>query len=201
MIGEAKFLNLNFRRFAVKDKTVKDLMVPVAEYATVKEDATFFEAVMALEEAQIHIDPSIHRHRAILILGKNNQIVGKLSQWDILKALEPKYRQIKDLEKISRAGFSTQFLNSMLNQYALWNKPLIDVCRAGAKNKVKDVMYKPTESEYINLNAPLGEAINQLVVGHYLSLLVTDDEKNIIGILKLIDVVEEVIQVMKTCEI
>jgi hypothetical protein len=40
--------------------------------------------------------------------------VGKLSQWDVLKALEPKYRNIEDLEKVSRTGFSPDFLKSML---------------------------------------------------------------------------------------
>jgi CBS domain containing-hemolysin-like protein len=89
----------------------------------------------------------------------------------------------------------------MLVQHALWNKPLMDVCRVGGKNKVRDVMVKPTEGEYINVSAPLGEAINQLVVGQLLSLLVVDDEKNIIGILKLIDVFDEVLQTMKSCEI
>lgn len=185
----------------MKDKKVKDLMVSLSDYATVHEDETLFEALMALEKAHEKLDPSTHRHRAILILDKNDRVVGKLSQWDILKSLEPKYGNIEDLEKISRTGFSPQFLKSMLVQHALWNKPLMDVCRVGGKNKVRDVMVKPTEGEYINVSAPLGEAINQLVVGQLLSLLVVDDEKNIIGILKLIDVFDEVLQTMKSCEI
>jgi CBS domain-containing protein len=185
----------------VKDKKVKDLMVPLSDYATVYQDETLFEALMALEKAHEKLDPSKHRHRAILILDKKDRVVGKLDQWDVLKALEPKYRQIEDLEKISRAGFSPQFLKSMLVQHALWNQPLMDVCRAGGKNKVKDIMYKPTEGEYINENAFLGEAINQLIAGQLLSLLVVDDEKKIIGILKLIDVFEEIFETMKSCGI
>ncbi|MGD8520407.1 MAG: CBS domain-containing protein, partial [Desulfobacterales bacterium] len=128
----------------MKDKKVKDLMVSLSDYATVHEDETLFEALMALEKAHEKLDPSTHRHRAILILDKNDRVVGKLSQWDILKSLEPKYGNIEDLEKISRTGFSPQFLKSMLVQHALWNKPLMDVCRVGGKNKVRDVMYKPT---------------------------------------------------------
>jgi CBS domain-containing protein len=185
----------------VKDKTVKGLMVSLSDYATVYENQTLFEALMALENAHEKLDPTAHRHRAILILNNADQVVGKLSQWDILKALEPKYRKIEDLDKVSRTGFSPDFLKSMLVQHTLWNKPLIDVCRVGGKHKVKDVMYHPTEGEYININAPLGEAMNQLVVGQYLSLLVTDDEQKIIGILKLIDVFEEVWQTMKSCGI
>ena len=176
-------------------------MVSLSDYATIYEDETLFEALLALEKAHEMLDPSAHRHRAILILDKNDQVVGKLSQWDILKALEPKYRNIENLETISRAGFSPEFLKSMLIQHTLWNKPLIDVCRAGGKYKVKDIMYKPTAGEYINANAPLGEAMNQLVVGQFLSLLVVDDEKRIIGILKLIDVFDEIYETMKSCGI
>ncbi len=52
--------------------TVKDLMVPLAEYATVKEDASLFEAVQALEQAQEHFDSEKYRHRAILVVSKAN---------------------------------------------------------------------------------------------------------------------------------
>ena len=44
---------------------IKSLMVPLKEYATVSQDATLFEAVMALEEAQKKIVEG-YKHRAIL---------------------------------------------------------------------------------------------------------------------------------------
>jgi CBS domain-containing protein len=62
-------------------------------------------------------------------------------------------------------------------------------------------MHKPTEGEYIRVGAPLVEAINQMIIGKFLSLLVVDDEKKIIGILKLIDIFKEVTETMKSCEI
>ena len=37
---------------------VKDLMVPLEEYATVHEDATLYEALTALEKAQEALDRS-----------------------------------------------------------------------------------------------------------------------------------------------
>ena len=36
----------------MKSHLVKDIMVPLSEYATVSENATLFEAVLALEAAQ-----------------------------------------------------------------------------------------------------------------------------------------------------
>ena len=94
----------------MKSITVKDIMVPLSEYATVTKEATLGEAILALEKAQKKFDPSRHRHRAILVFDENNKIVGKISMLDVLRALEPKYGEIEDKEMLSRYGFSPQFL-------------------------------------------------------------------------------------------
>ncbi|RPJ13140.1 MAG: transcriptional regulator, partial [Deltaproteobacteria bacterium] len=49
---------------------VSDLTVPLSEYATVKDDASLYDAVMALEKAQekYTYKHSEYRHRAILVL-------------------------------------------------------------------------------------------------------------------------------------
>ena len=40
----------------MKTYKIKDLMVPMSEYATVSEEATLYEAVLALEKAQEEFD-------------------------------------------------------------------------------------------------------------------------------------------------
>ena len=57
----------------MKDMIVKDLMVPLEEYATVSEDATLYEAVMALEKAQEELDltKDKYKHRAVLVYDKD----------------------------------------------------------------------------------------------------------------------------------
>lgn len=184
------------------DPIVKDLMVPIEEYATVDEEATLYEAVIALEKAQEEIDRSFYKylHRAILVLNKDKQVVGKISQLDVLSALEPKYREMEDLDKLSKTGFSPEFMKSMLDQYALWDKPLTQICSKGANIKVKVFMHTPTEGEYIQQDAPLGEAIHQLVLGHHQSLLVTSNKK-IVGILRLTDVFMKIFEEMRACQI
>ncbi len=71
----------------MKSYLVKDLMVPLSEYATVTEDATLFEAVLSLERAQENFEDkhTRYRHRAILVLDKDGRVVGKLSQLDVLR--------------------------------------------------------------------------------------------------------------------
>ncbi len=186
----------------MKTIPIKDLMVPLEEYATVSEEATLFEAVVALEKAQETFDRDkyLYLHRAILVYDKNNQIVGKISQLDALRALEPKYDDLGDMAKMSRTGFSPQFLKTMLKQGALWETPLRDICMKAGSFKVKTFMYTPTEGEYIDEDASLDEAIHMLVMGHHQSLLVTRG-KEIVGILKLTDVFSEVFHIMKTCEV
>ena len=75
---------------------VRELMIPLAEYATVSQEATLYEAVKALKEAQAKYDKSEYKHRAVLVLDPGGKVVGKLSQNDIIRGLEPGYKKIGD---------------------------------------------------------------------------------------------------------
>jgi CBS domain-containing protein len=185
---------------AVKSYTVKDLMVPLSEYATVTEDATLYEAVLSLEAAQEKFEDkhTRYRHRAILILDKDDNVVGKLSQLDVLKALEPKYKDMIEGEGSHRYGISKQFMKSVLEDYNLFANPLDDICRKAGEQNVKKFMYTPTEGEFVSEDASLNVAIHQLIMGHQQSLLVTRGKK-IVGILRLTDVFAAVFHTMKEC--
>jgi CBS domain-containing protein len=185
---------------AMKSYAVKDLMVPLSEYATVTEDATLYEAVLALEAAQEKFDDRHTRysHRAILILDKDGNIVGKLSQLDVLRALEPKYQKMIQGKGLHHFGFAKEFEQSILEKFKLFANPLDETCRKAGENNVKEFMYTPTEGEYVSEDATLDLAIHQLIVGHHQSLLVTRDQK-IVGILRLTDVFAYVFHAMKAC--
>ncbi len=183
----------------MRTRSVKEMMVPIEGYATVSEEATLYEAVQALETAQAQFDKSRYRHRAVLVYNKANRIVGKLSQFDIIGALEPKYGEISESKYSTRwGGFTRSFMKSMLAHYELWDKPLNDICRKAFDLKVKKIMHTPTEGEYVDEDASLGEALHQLMMGHHQSLLVTKD-KDIVGILRLTDVFNEVCEAIKVC--
>jgi CBS domain-containing protein len=183
----------------MKKKLVKELMVPLAKYATVSQEATLFEAVMALEQAQEKFDQSRYRHRAVLIYDNEGNIVGKVSQLDVLRALEPKYKAMDIPGSLSRFGLTKRFQETMLNELRFWDKPMDDICRKAARIKIKEFMYTPGEGEYINEDVTLDRAINQLVMGHHQSLLVMKADK-IVGILRKSDVFMEIVRAMKACE-
>ena len=181
----------------MKNIRVKDIMVPLGEYATVFEDATLSDAIDALEAAQSQFDKSRYRHRAILVREKkNNKILGKISQLDVIRALEPKYGLLGEKEAISRGGFSPRFMKSILDQYELWYEPLKDICQKAGKQNVMDVMYKLTQGEYVKEDSGLNQAVHQLVMGHHQSLLVSRGEE-IVGVLRLTDVFMEICKARK----
>jgi CBS domain-containing protein len=183
----------------MKKKLVNELMVPLAKYASVSQEATLFEAVMALEKAQEKFDQSRYRHRAVLIYDNEGNIVGKVSQLDVLRALEPKYKAMDIPGSLSRFGLTKRFQETMINELRFWDKPMDDICRKASRIKIKEFMYTPGEGEYINEDETLDRAINQLVMGHHQSLLVMKDDK-IVGILRATDVFMEIVRVMKVCE-
>jgi len=184
----------------VKSYTVKELMVPLSEYASVTEDATLYDAVLALEEAQENFEDkhTRYRHRAILILDKDGGVIGKLSQLDVLRALEPKYTDMIEGEGSHRYGISKEFMKSVWEDYNLFADPLDDICRKAGEQNVKTFMYTPTEGEYVSEDASIDIAIHQLILGHHQSLLVARDKK-IVGILRLTDVFAAVFHKMKAC--
>lgn len=184
----------------MKTFKIKDLMVPLTEYATVGVDATLYEAVLALEEAQAQFDHNRYRHRAVLILDQGGDVVGKVSQLDALRALEPKYDELSYQGHIARFGFTRKFIDGMLEHHRLWAAPMSDICRKAADRKVTEFMHTLDEGEFVDESATLDEAIHQLVIGHHQSLLVRG-QGAIVGILRLTDVFAAVFHVMKSCGI
>ena len=182
----------------MKTIKVKDMMVPIKEYATVNEDDNLYQAVLALEEAQQRFSRDRYKHRAVLVYGANKKVVGKLSQLDVIRGLESGYRKIGDLRGVEHSGFSSELIRSMIARYSLWQQPLEDICRRAPHIKVKDIMYSPTEGEYVDQEETLDQAIHQLVMGRHQSLLVTKSEE-IVSILRLTDVFAEICSVIKTC--
>ena len=184
----------------MKDKIVKDLMIPISEYGTIDIEANLYDAAVALDKAQKAYEQGTHAHRILLIADKHGEIVGKISQLDVLRALEPKTQQISDSKTLSRFGVSSSYLKPMLSQCAFWDKPLIDICRSAGQLKVKILVCAPAEGEYVQEDASLSEAIHQLALEHHQSLLVTRGKK-IVGILRQTDMFKEVVQTLAVCKL
>lgn len=184
----------------MKTKTVKELMRPLSEYTTISTEANLYEVAQALDQAQKEFEKNPKLHKIILISDENGEIVGKISQLDVLRYLEPKGKPIGDSGSLSRFGISSQYLKPMLNQCEFWSRPLIDICQDAARLKVKKLIHAPVEGEFVEEDAPLAKAIHQLALEHHQSLLVTRGKK-IVGILRQIDIFKEVSETLATCKL
>lgn len=183
----------------MKDNTIKALMVPISEYATVSEGSTLCDAIQMLEKAQKDFENNRYTHRAVLILDKDKQVIGKLSQMDVLRALEPKHMDLNRINKLEQHGFSQKFVWSLRIKKQLQEATLKGLCAIAAQQKVEDFMQAPTEGEYVDQDALLDAAVQQLVLGNHFALLVTAGKK-IVGILRLTDVFAAVSQTIQDCQ-
>ena len=183
----------------MKTITVKEIMIPLSEYATVNQEANFFQAVLALEAAQEKFDPH-YRHRAILVLDDEGHVVGKIGQDDLIRGLEPGYKKLEDINNKTYSGFASSYVKSVIKKYHLWEAPLEEICKKAAQIKVKDLMHTPAEGETVDEGATLNEAIHQLIMARHQSLLVTREGK-IVGIFRMTDVFHKICEEVKTCKL
>ena len=171
----------------MKEKFVRDLMVPLEEYATVSENASLYEAVIVLEKAQEDYlkvrKKSIYPHRAILVLNHQELISSR------------------NMATMATSGFSSDFLRNMFQPYGLFAKPLAFLCKKAARVKVREIMYTPDQGEFVKDDDTLDIAVHQFIMGRHHSLLVTDEKDAIVGILRLVDVFTEIATAIKACEI
>ena len=182
------------------ETTIRKLMIPIAEYGSVQESGTLYDAILALEETQKKSDGMLYAHRAVLVLNEEGKVTGKVNKWDVFHALEPKYQDIFNSEKVTRFGVDDSYIKPLMEQYGLLQKPLDHLCKKASSLKVAEIMHKPGNGEFVDIDATINEAVHQLVLGHHPSLLVAENDE-IVGILRMSDVFQEVCDLVKKCAV
>ena len=184
----------------MKSKTVGDFMLPLADHATVSEEAPLQEAALAFEQACARND--CQTGNMILVLNKAGQPIGELSELEVLRSLEPGYKAIGDLRSTSLSGLNTEFLTNMLQHSNLWQDPLGALCEKAATTRVGDVDYQPLADQSVTVDTPLTQAIHFLIVCQRECLLVKDTKAGAyVGILHRRAVFQEVLQRIQACGI
>jgi len=176
---------------------VKDLMVPISEYAAVRVGTTLLDAILELEQAQEAYTTSKYQHRAILVLDHDDTVIGKISQLRLLKAVETRDERESGLDILSSFHFSDEYIVSQREKKRL-QQPILDQesLRKVTDKRVEEFMQKPTAGEIVSEESSMDIAIHKLVTGTHLSLLVTRKDK-IVGILRIADVFAAVFHEMR----
>lgn len=183
----------------MKSRQVKDLMIPIEDYATINEDATIAEAIQALENADRRHGEKPYRHQSLVVIDANRHVVGRLSQVDIMHAMEPRYSELGDARWIGRSVLSREVLKTLREKFELWEQPLEELCRIVQQVKVHDFMQIPTEGEFVKETDTMNVAMHRIVMGRHHSLLVTRG-REIVGILRSTDLFNTLYDMMDACK-
>ena len=176
---------------------VGDLMVHIDEYATVPENTTLADALVALEQAQERFARNRYRHRAILVTDSSGRVIGKLSQLDVIRSLDPSFGETTS-RAVARFGFDPAFMSAG-DEHRLRPGPFADLCRAIAGVRVSDIMTTLASGELVDEDGSLNEAIHQMVRGRHQSLLVSRGDE-VVGVLRLSDLFEAVYRGVRACQ-
>jgi CBS domain-containing protein len=173
----------------VDEPSVKSFMLPLAEYASVRSGSSIREALEALERAQPSLTPLRHQHRAVLVVDRAGQVLGKLTHWALLRCLGATELGSKERDALARAGLPEQFLAPLEAGAGAMRRSLDRMCREAGRMRVDDALVPASES--VDENAPVTEAVESMVRTHQQSLLVTRDGAAV-GVLRLSDLFEVV---------
>lgn len=170
----------------MKSVKINEIMVPVDDYAVVHETASLEEALIALENEKKTYNGGPYRHQSLVVVNSEQQVVGRISQIDIMRALEPKYKELGHTKNLGLSGLSTKMLVTIRESFGLFELPLEKLSDIIVSLKVEDVMQIPSEGEFVEETDTLNIAMHRIVMGHHHSLLVNRGKK-IVGILRSTD--------------
>jgi len=167
---------------------VKDLMIPVSDYKTVAADASLSDVAVVLADSE---------HRDVLVVNNNGDLEGVITMTDILMAMEPNYKKLaqKDLDSDI---LSNRYVADLFKEFGLWADPLTALCEKSADTKACDIMYVPTEDEYVQGDDKLEYGIHHYIADKHQPVLVRNNG-TIVGVLRLSDIFDEVKARMMTC--
>lgn len=173
---------------------VRDVMIPIAHYVTVKREQTLIDVIQALEEArQSHTGRA---HRDAIVVDDTGRFIGKVTMIDIFRSLEPNYKRVEEQQ---RNGVLTRdFVMRGIRDLGLWMEPLKDLCTRGGRQRVAEVMHVPDKYEYIQEDESLEKALHKYVMGVHQPLIVKKGE-TVTGALRFGDVFEVIRERMLKC--
>ncbi|WP_243544873.1 CBS domain-containing protein [Pseudodesulfovibrio tunisiensis] len=177
---------------------VKELMIPVAEYVTVGQDATLSDVFRTLEEDHQAKPDKSHAHRDVLVLDAQGGFLGKLTMTDILRSLEPNYKKLMNGDAAD-ATLTSEYVAGVFRDFGLWTDTLQSLCGQAMDVPAVEAMHRPAESEFMEEDDDLEIAVHKYIMGGHQPLLVRRDGK-VTGVIRLSDIFEEVRSRMTTCK-
>lgn len=174
---------------------VKELMIPISNYITVKKTDTLVDVLQALETAR---EANEHAHRDAIVVDDDGTFVGKVTMIDIFRALEPNYNKM--VGSSGEGTLTKSFVMKAVKAFNLWTEPETDICQRGAQKTVAEVMHTPRSFEFLQEEDTLEKPLNLYVMGVHQPLIVKKGEA-VTGVLRFGDMFEVVRRELLACRI
>ena len=171
----------------MKDILLKDIMIPISNYVTVKKEDHLVQVLKAIEAKRI--TEGGHAHRDAIVVDENGCFIGKVTMIDIFRALEPNYKKVS--KERFKGTLTDTFVREAVKEFKLWMEPVENIFQRGDRVAVGDLMHVPDQTEYLKEDDNLEKALNYFVMGVHQPLIVKNGDE-VTGILRFGDVFEVV---------
>lgn len=179
----------------MKKISVKDIMIPISNYVTVKPKDNLVTVLQALESAR---QANAHAHRDAIVIDEGGTFIGKVTMLDIFRALEPNYRKMTGNK--GAGTLTKEFVMKAVKEFNLWMEPEATICQRGAKKTVAEVMHTPRSIEFLQEEDTLEKALNLYVMQVHQPLIVKNGD-TVTGVLRFGDIFEVVRKTLLACDI
>jgi len=171
-------------------KRVRDVMIPLTRYPTIRDTTTLREAVDVLEHAQIEVDGRQSLPRVLLVFDAIDVMVGYVRRRDLMRGLEPKFLVVQPL------AYRKKLFDIAVdpNLSELPYDRVVTGIREQASRPVSDVM-QPVEI-VIQANDHIMKAVYEMV-SRDLSLLPVLDGQRLVGVVRSVELFHELGEVLR----
>ncbi len=159
----------------MRQKRVKDLMIPLEDYPHVPHWFTLRQAMAIVREAAIKFEGNFEP-RALLVFDEKYRLMGILTLLDIVKGLEPESKEEADL-------IDQDFIVSLFDLHF----------EAKAQRPVSELMSSIQVT--VDGDAPIARALQLMVKENVVRIPVMADQR-VIGMIRLGDLFNEMAQVL-----
>lgn len=185
------------RKETIDKMKVRELMRPIGDFPSISGNATFLEAVNALEKADWEYKYGKAPERVLLVHAEPDKIIGKISPMDVVQGLEPNYGSVDGLASSPYYRMIRSSFESMKEHYRLWHKPFDELWRRAHRIQIRDFLKMPSEDQMVHANDKMDTAFHVFVVTRHGSLFVLENSE-IIGLILFSDIYKKIKESMRT---
>lgn len=169
---------------------LRDIMVPVELYPSVRDTARLREAVEVIESAQLEVKLRKSLPRCLLVFDGIGVLVGYIRRRDIMRGLEPRFLVTRPLEYRGKPFDIAIDPNLAELPFDRTMKGI----RQQAGRQVSDVM-RPIEA-ILSADDHVMKAVSALV-SLDLSLIPVVDDKELVGVVRSVDAFHELAKLLE----